>query len=478
MKYFGENAFSHLAQLLKNTFAKIGHTHTKSEISDYKDYELPTASADTLGGVKVGDGLTITDGVLSATSPLKDKKITVIGDSLSTGYTVGKNWVNMLATRTGAIVTNLATDGATIAYRDDDNGNNFISKLSSVPTDSDYVVVMGGGNDMMESISVGSRFEVDNTYVVSGALFQIIVYLQTNLPNTKIMFITEPPIGSEIHEAYDPYLNIILEICAYCHIPCFNMTNNFGLNPTIPQVREIYWLSDYVHLTVKGQEYMSAKIQKFLENEFVNNNKNATTLNGYKLSILTATEYVSLSTKDENTIYITKDQKAYLGSTLILGGGDGEDTSVEGTIDAELWSKFFNVKSYGNNAVVINSNPTITFEGSNFGWGMANLSEENAVYEDGASITHNVMTLSAGQALTINLDYEATNIAVTNMTFYWGGGYTYDVTSMKTDGSYELKIVNSSGGDAPINGVAFYCEPTNQSLSSSIKLTIKSITIA
>lgn len=29
-------------------------------------YSLPTASADTLGGVKVGSGLSITDGVLSA----------------------------------------------------------------------------------------------------------------------------------------------------------------------------------------------------------------------------------------------------------------------------------------------------------------------------------------------------------------------------------------------------------------------------
>ena len=31
-------------------------------------YTLPTASADTLGGVKIGSGLTITDGVLSADS--------------------------------------------------------------------------------------------------------------------------------------------------------------------------------------------------------------------------------------------------------------------------------------------------------------------------------------------------------------------------------------------------------------------------
>ena len=31
-------------------------------------YTLPTASSDTLGGVKIGSGLTITDGVLSADS--------------------------------------------------------------------------------------------------------------------------------------------------------------------------------------------------------------------------------------------------------------------------------------------------------------------------------------------------------------------------------------------------------------------------
>ena len=65
--YFGKDAFSHLKLLLKNAFASKSHTHTKSEITDYTDYELPTASADTLGGVKVGAGLAINSGVLSAT---------------------------------------------------------------------------------------------------------------------------------------------------------------------------------------------------------------------------------------------------------------------------------------------------------------------------------------------------------------------------------------------------------------------------
>ena len=47
--------------------APTSHTHTKSQITDLTDYTLPKATKTTLGGVKVGDGLSITtDGTLSA----------------------------------------------------------------------------------------------------------------------------------------------------------------------------------------------------------------------------------------------------------------------------------------------------------------------------------------------------------------------------------------------------------------------------
>lgn len=39
----------------------------KSKLASLENYSLPTASSETLGGVKVGAGLTISDGVLSAT---------------------------------------------------------------------------------------------------------------------------------------------------------------------------------------------------------------------------------------------------------------------------------------------------------------------------------------------------------------------------------------------------------------------------
>ncbi len=56
-------------------------------------YTLPTASADTLGGVKVGSGLTITDGVLSAdgVTPAEAQ-----ADSTASSYTQLKEDFNAL----------------------------------------------------------------------------------------------------------------------------------------------------------------------------------------------------------------------------------------------------------------------------------------------------------------------------------------------------------------------------------------------
>ena len=541
-------------------------------------------------------------------SPLKGKKITVIGDSLSAGSTIETNWVIELGKNTGATVVNLAQDGATIAYRDNDNGNNFVSKMRYVPTDSDYVVIMGGGNDMFQKITAGTFSDINNVYTTAGSVFQLITYFQQNLPSAKIMFITEPPIGSELHELYDPYLNAIIEVCARCHIPCFNLTNNFGLNPAIPQVREIYWLEDYVHLNVEGQKYMSSKIQKFLETEVINNNENAISVNGYKLMILSAAEYACLSTKDSNTIYITKDQKAYLGSMLILGGetsgettetllfntanfkeavgttsyeilssnsfkgatqtansyltffvdvekntdynisfdaentntnygnwfvitdqndawndytqifhsntgtfNSGENTRVyirfalsnesettnectftnvkvekvsssgdtpnEGAIDQNLWDTFFKINNYANNDVT-NNNPNLEFSGTTTGALIANLSEENATYDNGATISHVATTLDAGKTLSIEVELETTNVSICSMAFVYGtGSYADLITTNGQSGRYTVSISNTTDSTININGIACVIDVADTT-GYTLKMTIKSINIS
>lgn len=80
MKYLDNNGLSYLVQKIKvwlnGKVDKVDGkglstndytTAEKNKLSGLTNYELPTASATTLGGVKVGAGLSITSGVLSAT---------------------------------------------------------------------------------------------------------------------------------------------------------------------------------------------------------------------------------------------------------------------------------------------------------------------------------------------------------------------------------------------------------------------------
>ena len=256
-------------------------------------------------------------------SSLSNKKIAILGDSIGSGYGANTNFATILGQNTGANIQNLSVAGATIS-NNDDTGNNFITKKTSVATDSDYILIMGGGNDFFNVCSIGTNNDVTDT-TVKGALKQLIEYFQQNMPNAKLFVATDTPFIDDTGGNVTPYWNAIAEICSIYHIPFLNLWNNFGLNPQIEQIRSIYYQSDYTHLTDVGQTYLADKIQKFLETETFNNNQNASSINGYRLEILTASEYQNLPTKDSNTIYITKDQKAYLGPLQILGGNGGNE---------------------------------------------------------------------------------------------------------------------------------------------------------
>lgn len=80
MKYLDENGLLYVIQKIKtwlnNKVDKADGkglstndytTAEKTKLAGLKNYELPTASASQLGGVKVGSGLAINNGVLSAT---------------------------------------------------------------------------------------------------------------------------------------------------------------------------------------------------------------------------------------------------------------------------------------------------------------------------------------------------------------------------------------------------------------------------
>ena len=289
-------------------------TTEKEKLAGLNNYTLPQASSTTLGGVKIGSGINqAEDGTISVsntggstnTSPLNGKKIAVVADSIGAGYGATTNFPTILGQNTGAIIQNLSLSGATISYNDE-NGYNFITTGANVDSDSDYILILGGGNDYFNQYSIGTNDSTDWS-TVKGALKQIIEYYQQNIPNAKMFVSTDTPFVDEIGNNSFPYWNAISEICAIYHIPFLNLWNNFGLNPQISQVANIYYQADLTHLTDLGNEYLADKIQKFLETEMFSNTQNASSINGYRLEVLTESEYQSLLTKDSNTIYMIKE---------------------------------------------------------------------------------------------------------------------------------------------------------------------------
>lgn len=290
-------------------------TVEKEKLASLNNYVLPQASSTTLGGVKIGAGINqAEDGTISVsntggstnTSPLNGKKISVVSDSIGAGYGATTNFPTILGQNTGATIQNLSSSGATISYKDNDNGNNFITIGTSVASDADYILILGGGNDYFNQYSIGTNDSIDWS-TVKGALKQIIEYYQQNIPNAKIFVSTDTPFVDDMGNNPFPYWNAMAEICSIYHIPFLNLWDTFGLNPQISDIATAYYQTDLTHLNNNGNVYLADKIQKFLENELLSNNRNAVTINNYKLEVLSESEYNSLQTKDSNTIYMIEE---------------------------------------------------------------------------------------------------------------------------------------------------------------------------
>lgn len=96
-------------------------------------YELPTASANTKGGVKIGNRLTITDGVLSADAQLPSSasgdagKVLTVGNDGTPGWDTGGG---------GSSIEYRA--GVQVAYIGAGSWNNFSINFSSAMPNTDY----------------------------------------------------------------------------------------------------------------------------------------------------------------------------------------------------------------------------------------------------------------------------------------------------------------------------------------------------
>ena len=112
--------------------------------------------------------------------PWEGKKITVLGDSISTG-----GYTGILANMTGATLQNLSTSGTLLA-------GGLTGKVASVDKDADLIIVFGGTNDYWhKNVYIGTPDSTDpKTFV--GALRYILNYLKENNPDAEILFVFPP----------------------------------------------------------------------------------------------------------------------------------------------------------------------------------------------------------------------------------------------------------------------------------------------
>ena len=112
--------------------------------------------------------------------PWEGKKITILGDSISTG-----GYTGTLANMTGATLQNLSVSGKLLA-------GGLTSMVTSVDKDADLIIVFGGTNDYWhKNVNIGASDSTDSR-TFNGALRYILNYLRENNPNAEILFVFPP----------------------------------------------------------------------------------------------------------------------------------------------------------------------------------------------------------------------------------------------------------------------------------------------
>jgi lysophospholipase L1-like esterase len=188
------------------------------------------------------------------------KKLTAIGDSFVGGTYENKEtdmWWYKIAERNNMTPVNLGNGGESLRVMVQN------SRYANIPTDSDYVVVFTGHNDVSyDHTDIGTSADTGNT-TFYGCLAILCKWLMNNRPNAKILFIT--PTHRNDNADVVQYVNAMKEVCYRYGIPCWDAYGNLGMligGAEGVDQREIFETHNLrYHLNALGQTYLSYKIE-------------------------------------------------------------------------------------------------------------------------------------------------------------------------------------------------------------------------
>lgn len=216
------------------------------------------------------------------TGTLSDKKVLVIGDSISTdAYGNYKKWVTDLINAgflDGEKVTNSSQHATGFVARYDNQPNDFITRLKAIenPSQYDLVIIFGGINDYIQNIPMGSEAGTDYTVSFKPAVNEFFNYLTENFTQARLCvllplrtYATWKNSVDEYQQAYGDYIKSVAK--TYC-LPVLNLTEDSGFFPWKTKFRNMWTLipqgyagGDGVHPNEDYQnKYLSPMIKHFL----------------------------------------------------------------------------------------------------------------------------------------------------------------------------------------------------------------------
>lgn len=198
----------------------------------------------------------------------KGKKICAYGDSV----TEQNKWQSFVSSYFNCSFYNKGVGGTTVTQiNSSTNHMSGDTRIETIPTDSDVVLVFGGHNDWSNaSINMGDikTEALSESTSFKSAFALMLKKIQTRCPNAKI--ITMTPVGGRTEEVsvnqdkqfyirdlcMTDFANAVKEVSAYYGIPCIDINGNSGINT----LNHTTYIADVIHPNSEGGKLIANEV--------------------------------------------------------------------------------------------------------------------------------------------------------------------------------------------------------------------------
>lgn len=197
----------------------------------------------------------------AASSPLFEKRILGIGDSLMSGNTLAKSksWFNLAAGARDMVHHNAAVNGRPVAGADSMREN--LSAMLTAFPNPDYVIIQGGANDLRTNVSIDT-FKTDLTAIVET--------IRQSYPECKILLASNWSRSQYINNSgyvESDYVDAMLEVGENLRVPVVNNWTT-GLDLRNPSVAA--WADEGLVTNGTANIHFSEAANEYIATAYIN----------------------------------------------------------------------------------------------------------------------------------------------------------------------------------------------------------------